>query len=333
MIRVLFIPHRFSIMGYFRFFFKRKVNYMLIFLLSLLIILGLIYIYGTSVWYDPGGWWNDLQQLDFLSVVLDSLETFIRNIYNFFPYIIAFYSTTAIGYLISRIIVSFLFYIVRKTKKNLYYVIRPMNKPLPEGYGYKLPPSNFMYVVYLAVILSFLVNFIIFPFIELGSYQEFIGIVLIGTSTVFSLIDYSHILILSDNRQEVVYSSKTFGKSFLKPIGPFKAHTTKFESGRKGYTKRSQGIGSSRCPKCKFHLYGYGVVECPNCKMNLRNIICPICRDGFSKVDEKAYCPKCLLMYHHTHLLNYVSIFKKCPSCKEVISYDDIENYREISIL
>ncbi|MHA1984225.1 MAG: hypothetical protein ACW967_07710, partial [Candidatus Hodarchaeales archaeon] len=109
MVQVLLIPHRFSIMGYFRFFFKRKVNYLLIFPLSFLIILGLIYIYGTSIWYDPGGWWNDLQQLDFLETVLVSLEAFIRNIYIFSPYIIAFYSATAIGYLTSRIIVSILF--------------------------------------------------------------------------------------------------------------------------------------------------------------------------------------------------------------------------------
>lgn len=319
-------------MGYFRFFFKRKVNYLVIFPISLIIILGVIYIYGTRIWYDPGSWLEDVQQKDIFNLSSISLAMFIMNLISFLPYIVAFYLACAFGYVISRIVVSFIFYLFRRSKKNLYYFIKLENNPLPEGFGYKLPTRNIMYLIYSAILLLTIVNILVIPFVDLGNNAVMLGIVVISSTIILSLVDYSHIVILTNNEQ-LVYTPKTFGKNFLPPVGTFKAHTTKFEVGKKGIAKKSFGTGGTKCPKCYQPLYGYGVVSCPNCKFNLINIICPICREKFTRIDEKTHCPKCNVMYHYTHLLNYVAIYKKCPNCHEKLSYEEVESYKDISLI
>lgn len=98
LMKLVFIPHQFSLMGYFKFFFKRKVNFLVFFPISLFIILGAIYIYGTRIWYNPRAWLEEVQQKDVFLLISKSIGRFLLNLINLLPFIVSFYIACVVGY-------------------------------------------------------------------------------------------------------------------------------------------------------------------------------------------------------------------------------------------
>jgi hypothetical protein len=325
--QIHFIPHQLSIMGYSHSIMAIRPRYKLMFIVSITIILIGIYLYGTSFIINPSEWFARLQDPDILDRFFISIGRFFTNLLSAIPIVLTVYAGLVTGWFLSRLIVSIVFAGYRKSKKKFYYVIKPINEPLPAGYGYKLPLSKIKQTFYLGIIFSALI-LAIFSNITLDFYGNIFRSSAIIFMLPFCFIDYSHFLIISDSKKEVIFTMKSFGRLFRAPNGMSKHYSTTFEPGTKGIQAKNVGLTTTVCPHCHSPLYGHSVVHCPNCSFNLLNIICPICREKFSIVDEKGYCPKCKIMYHLSHLTIFISVYKKCPNCHQSLTYEEVISYK-----
>ena len=322
--QVFFVPHQLSILGYNRFFLRKKLRYKLAFVASTLIVLFGIYLAGTEFINDPIGWLNNLSSSDLLLRFFGSLRIFYLNLLTATPLLIFGYTGIVIGWLLSRMVVSAAFTVYRNQRRDIYYKFIKHDGQLPQGYAFKVPGGFFSLTFYLLILVSALA---LAPFaLVIAPTQTSIlaYIAAIGGSILFSFIDYSHVAIVFGEEKEIVYTAKTFGRLFERPKGESKAPTLKYEAGKKGLKTGDPTPVQTKCPKCGNLLPEDMSVVCKHCGFNLMNIICPICRENLTPTSDKGLCPHCSVMFHYSHLSTFVSVHNKCPNCHQRLSYRQI---------
>lgn len=62
--------------------------------------------------------------------------------------------------------------------------------------------------------------------------------------------------------------------------------------------------------------------KCPHCKK--KHPICPVCKRSIFGHEELVKCPKCDVLAHRTHLIEWLKSIGNCPICKEHVLIDDL---------
>jgi hypothetical protein len=75
------------------------------------------------------------------------------------------------------------------------------------------------------------------------------------------------------------------------------------------------------CPVCGRALYSE-VVSCPFCGSKLEK--CIVCKLVIEKEQEIVICPYCAGRAHRDHILEYVKIKGRCPSCRNALRKESL---------
>ena len=77
----------------------------------------------------------------------------------------------------------------------------------------------------------------------------------------------------------------------------------------------------AKCYHCGFDLVS-DEEKCSHCKQ--QHPLCPVCKRSIFRNDEIVKCPKCDILAHRTHMIEWLKSIGNCPNCKKHILVENL---------